>query len=199
MYNPGDGTVMVANNTFKTHTNMLIVVKTYDMSGKDSVLTQVFSDITPTTTKRYFSIKQDLDKLAKNKGAFVDLELLDYNQKIISQNIYWVPNEKGDYTGLQSMPASQVSTTAKQIAKGKIEVTLSNPKNAPLAFFNRLSLVDDQTKQRLLPVFYSDNYVSVLPGTSRTVTIDYDTAQYPTTPLVSISGWNLKEQTVHIQ
>jgi len=199
MYNPGDGTVMVANNTFKTHTNMMIVVKTYDMSGKDSLLTQVFSDITPTTTKRYFSIKQDLDKLAKNKGAFVDLELLDYNQKIISQNIYWVPNEKGDYTGLQSMPASQVSTTAKQIAKGKIEVTLSNPKNAPLAFFNRLSLIDGQTNQRLLPVFYSDNYVSVLPGTSRTVTIDYDTAQYPTTPLVSISGWNLKEQTVHIQ
>ncbi|SDT45308.1 Glycosyl hydrolases family 2, TIM barrel domain [Mucilaginibacter mallensis] len=199
MYNPGDGTVMVANNTFKTHTNMMIVVKTYDMNGKDSLLTQVFSDITPATTKRYFSIKQELDKLAKNKGAFVDLELLDYNQKIISQNIYWVPNEKGDYTGLQSMPASQVSTTARQIAKGKIEVTLINPKNAPVAFFNRLSLVDGQTNQRLLPVFYSDNYVSVLPGTSKTVTIDYDTDQYPNMPLLSISGWNLKEQTVHIQ
>jgi mannosylglycoprotein endo-beta-mannosidase len=199
MYNPGDGMVMVANNTFKTHTNMLIVAKIYDMSGKDTLLTQVFADVTPTTTKRYFSIKQDIDKLAKNKGAFVDLELLDYNQKIISQNIYWVPNEKGDYTGLQSMPASQVSTTAKLIAKGKIEVTLTNPKNAPLAFFNRLSLVDDQTKQRLLPVFYSDNYISVLPGTSKTVTIDYDTAQYPNTPLLSISGWNLKEQTVQIQ
>jgi len=199
MYNPGDGTVMVANNTFKTHTNMLIVAKIYDMSGKDTLLTQVFADVTPTTTKRYFSIKQDIDKLAKNKGAFVDLELLDYNQKIISQNIYWVPNEKGDYTGLQSMAASQVSTTAKQIAKGKIEVTLTNPKNAPLAFFNRLSLVDDQTKQRFLPVFYSDNYISVLPGTSRTVTIDYDTAQYPNMPLLSISGWNLKEQTVQVQ
>ncbi len=199
MYNPGDGTVMVANNTFKTHTNMMIVVKIYDMNGKDNLLTQVFSDITPTTTKRYFSIKQELDKLAKDKGAFVDLELLDYNQKIISQNIYWVPNEKGDYTGLQSMPASQVTTSAKQVAKGKIVVTLSNPQNAAVAFFNRLSLVDGQTNQRLLPVFYSDNYVSVLPGSSRTVTIDYDTDQYPNTPLLSISGWNLKEQTVHIQ
>jgi mannosylglycoprotein endo-beta-mannosidase len=199
MYNPGDGMVMVANNTFKTHTNMMLVAKTYDMDGKENLLTQVFADVTPTTTKRYFSIKEDLDKLAKDKGVFVDLEILDHNQKMISQNIYWVPNSKGEYTGLQSMAASQVTTSAKQTAKGKISVTLTNPANAPVAFFNRLSLIDEQSGKRLLPVFYSDNYVSVLPGRSKTVTIDYDVDLYPKTPLVSISGWNLKEQTVPIQ
>jgi mannosylglycoprotein endo-beta-mannosidase len=199
MYNPTDGMVMVANNTFKGYTNMMLVVKTYDMAGKENLVSQVFADVTPTTTKRYFSIKRELTSAAKDNGAFVDLEILDHNQKCISQNIYWVPNEKGEYTGLQKMPASQVQVSAKQLVPGKIQATLTNPANAPLAFFNRLSLVNAHTNQRLLPVFYSDNYVSVLPGETKTVVMDYDAAQYPDKPSVSISGWNLTQQTVQIQ
>ncbi len=199
MYNTGDGMVMVANNTFKTYTNMMLVVKTYDMAGKENLISQVFADITPTTTKRYFSIKRELTRAAKDNGAFVDLEILDHNQKCISQNIYWVPNEKGEYTGLQKMPASQVQISAKPLAPGKIQATLTNPTNAPLAFFNRLSLVNIQTNKRLLPVFYSDNYISVLPGETKTIVMDYDAVQYPDKPLVSISAWNLTQQTVQIK
>ena len=199
MCNPTDGMVMVANNTFKAYTNMMIVVKTYNMAGKENIISQVFADVTPTTTKRYFSIKDDVDPLAKDDGVFLDLELIDHNQKLISQNIYWVPNAKGEYTGLQKMPASQLQTTATQIAPGKMQVSLTNPANAPVAFFNRLSLVDTQTKQRLLPVFYSDNYVSVLPGETKIINIDYDAAQYPAQPSVSISGWNLGQQVIGVK
>ena len=199
MYNPGDGMVMVANNTFKTVTNMMMVVKAYDMAGRDTVLTQVISDVTPTTTKRYFSIKDDLDKLAKDKGAFVDLELLDKDQKIISQNIYWVPDEKGLYSGLQGMPISKLVTIPTQVSLGKIKVDLFNPANAPVAFFNRLSLISAQSGQRLLPAFYSDNYISVLPGEHKTIFIDYDATQYPEMPILSISGWNLAEQKLEIK
>jgi mannosylglycoprotein endo-beta-mannosidase len=76
MYNQTDGMVMVANNTFKTHSNMLLVAKTYDMDGKEKVLTQVFADVTPTTTKRYLSLKQEIEKEAKDKGVFLCLQLL---------------------------------------------------------------------------------------------------------------------------
>jgi len=123
------------------------------------------------------------------------MELLDKDKKIISQNIYWLANDKGEYSGLQKLPASQLQTLARQISAGKVVVTLTNPAGAPVAFFNRLSLVDGQGGKRLLPVFYSDNYVSVLPGTQRMVVIDYDVKQYPILPSLSISGWNLKEQT----
>ncbi|GAA4330313.1 hypothetical protein GCM10023149_35410 [Mucilaginibacter gynuensis] len=198
MYNPGDGMVMVANNTFKAHTNMMLVAKIFNMAGKETMITQVFSDVTETTTKRYLSVKKQLDEAAKEEGAFLMLQLVDHDKKVISENVYWVADEKGMYSGLQKMPASQVKTVAKQTAPGKIEVTLTNPENAPLAFFNRLSLVEAQGGKRLLPVFYSDNYVSVLPGQSKTVTITYDTAQYKTLPAVSLYGWNLKEQTIQI-
>jgi hypothetical protein len=197
MYNPGDGMVMVANNTFKPYTNMMLVVKTYTVTGKENLVSQVFSDITPTTIKRYFDIKNEAGALKKAGGGFVDLELLDHNKNILSQNIYWLADTTGNYSGLQHLPASQVQTTAKQVSPGKVIVTLTNPANAPVAFFNRLSLVDADHK-RLLPVFYSDNYISVLPGEQKTITMDYDTKQYAQTPSVSISGWNKKEEIVAI-
>jgi hypothetical protein len=60
-------------------------------------------------------------------------------------------------------------------------------------------LVDDKQHERLLPVFYSDNYVTVLPGETKTVVIDYDNKQYPQTPKVSVEGWNLKLKLTGIQ
>ena len=73
------------------------------------------------------------------------------------------------------------------------------PAGAPVAFFNRISLVDANGHHRLLPVFYSDNYVSILPGEQKTVTIDYDAARIKAKPVVSVSGWNLKEQIVEVK
>ena len=75
---------------------------------------------------------------------------------------------------------------------------LKNPAGGPVAFFNRVSLVDPKTKERLLPVFYSDNYVSVLPGESKTITLDY-TPKAGVTPEVSVRGWNLTEKNYPVK
>ncbi|TSD66452.1 glycosyl hydrolase [Inquilinus sp. KBS0705] len=198
MYNPIDGMVMVANNTFKPKTNMMLVAKTYDMEGKEHLITQVFVDVTATTTKRYLSIKKDIDAVAKDKGAFVVLELLDESKKLVSQNIYWVADENGNYSGLQKMDKAGLKVKAVDAGNGKIEVTLTNSNNGPLAFFNRLSVVDPATQKRILPAFYSDNYVSVLPGEEKKVSIEYTPVKGAVKPVVSIQGWNVAETQVSI-
>jgi mannosylglycoprotein endo-beta-mannosidase len=198
MYNPTDGMVMVANNTFSPKTNMMLVAKMYDMAGKETLITQVFVDVTAATTKRYLSIKKNIDAAAKEHGAFVVLELLAEDRTPLSQNIYWVPNEKGDYSGLQKMDKAQLTASAKALQSGKIEVTLTNSNNAPMAFFNRLSVVDAGTKERILPAFYSDNYVSVLPGEVKKVLIDYTPVKNASAPMVSISGWNMAERFITV-
>jgi Exo-beta-D-glucosaminidase Ig-fold domain len=38
---------------------------------------------------------------------------------------------------------------------------------------NKLTLIDATAKTRILPTYYSDNYVSLLPGESRTIEIEY--------------------------
>jgi hypothetical protein len=190
--------VMVANNTFKSHTNMMLVAKAYDMDGKEKLLTQVFVDVTPSTAKRYLSLKKEVDELAKDKGAFLTLQLLDKDKKIISQNTYWLADEKGNYSGLQKMPKGNLNASAKYLTKDKIEVTLTNNGNGPLAFFNRLSLVNADTKQRVLPAFYSDNYVTVLPGEEKKVIIDWDQITDKKNFSVAVSGWNISEQYIQI-
>ncbi|XHR96847.1 glycoside hydrolase family 2 TIM barrel-domain containing protein [Mucilaginibacter sp. UC70_90] len=197
MYNQTDGMVMVANNTFKTHSNMLLVAKTYDMDGKEKVLTKVFADVTPTTTKRYLSLKREIEKEAKDKGVFLCLQLLKSDKEVISENVYWLPDANGDFSGLQTMPKGNLGATAKYLKNGKVEVTLTNEGNGALAFFNRLSLVNADTKQRILPAFYSDNYVTVLPGQTKKVVIDHNPGADKNLA-VTIGGWNVAEKTISI-
>ncbi len=191
MFNPIDGMVQVANNTFTARRDLMLQIFAYDMKGRVDTLTQVFADIGPTTVKRYLSVKRGLDRLRKDKGIFLRLRLLDVQQQPVSDNFYWLPDEKGNYSGLQEMAPANAQVSAKRITKDSVAVTLSNPANGPVAFFNRVALVDMQTKKRILPAFYSDNYISVMPGEQKTITINYTPGSE--TAGIELYGWNVKE------
>jgi mannosylglycoprotein endo-beta-mannosidase len=198
MYNPVNGMVMAANNTFKQRASMMLVVKTYTMSGQETLLTQAFVDIGPTAAKKFFSIKGEVDKLAAKEGIFLDLELLDADKNPISQNIYWIPDSKNNYSGLQKMEQSKLITTARYLKPGKVEVTLTNDRQNVPAFFNRVSITDSETKNRLLPVFYSDNYITVLPGEQKKIIIDCDQFKSKKV-MVSVNGWNTALRYIDIE
>jgi mannosylglycoprotein endo-beta-mannosidase len=190
MYNPINGNIMVANNTFKARRSMMMVVKTYDMQGKENLLTQVFADINANTVKKYFSVKGSVDKLAAKEGVFLSLQLLDEDKKVITDNTYWIPDSKGAFSGLQKMKTEELSVKAKYLKPGRVEVTLVNKQNSVLAFFNRVSLVDADSKARILPAFYSDNYITVLPGEEKKVIVEYNAAANNKKLVVSVDGWN---------
>jgi hypothetical protein len=133
----------------------------------------------------------------EKEGCFLTLQLFDMNKKMLSENVYWLADSEGTYSGLKKMEKSELSVSVKRSGAHQLEVTLRNPENAPLAFFNRLSVVNQNTGLRLLPTFYSDNYVSVLPGAQKTILIDYPEHQQANLAL-QISGWNTKLQTITI-
>lgn len=198
MYNRVNGTVMAVNNTFKPRSGMMLIVKAYDMNGKESLLNQVFADIGPTMSKKYFSLKNEVEKLAADKGIFLDLEFQDADKKPISQNIYWIPDSMGNYSGLQKMRKSELAVSARYLGPGQVEVTLTNDKKNVPAFFNRLSITDEVTNARLLPVFYSDNYITVLPGEHKKVIIDCHQFENNKNIKLSIKGWNTPLRYVNI-
>ncbi|WP_229253792.1 glycosyl hydrolase 2 galactose-binding domain-containing protein [Dyadobacter sp. NIV53] len=197
MYNHADSTVMVTNNTFKHQYDMMMVVNAIDMNGKATNLGQAFVEMGPSTTRTIFPINNEIRKLAQKEGTFLSLRLLNLNKEIISDNLYWLADSEGNYSGLNQMSKAEIDVQASVLGKGKIEVTLMNPAKNPVAFFNRLSLVDPQTKKRILPVFYDDNYVSVLPGEKKTVILDYTASGE--LPMVSLDGWNVKEQFIQVK
>lgn len=225
MYDPVAGMTMIANNSFRTHRDLMMQVQVFDMTGKGRMLTQQFFEIGPTIAKNYIPIGRQLDRLRSKEGIFLSLRLLDAHQQPVSNNFYWLPDSTGSYSGLQHLGPAALTVEATrlpqqpsvqnapaqiaasqnaptQIPQGKVSsritVTLKNPAGGPVAFFNRISLVDPTTKQRLLPVFYSDNYVSVLPGESKTITLDY-TPKPGVTPQVSVRGWNVAEKSYPVK
>ncbi|THU41099.1 glycosyl hydrolase [Niastella caeni] len=195
MCNPTDGMVTIVNNSFEEKRNMMLAVRFYELSGKDSFVTQVFTYVEPSSAKRILSVKELMNKLAKDKGVFLSLQLLNEKKQVISDNFYWWPDATGNYSGLQSMAPATLKVKATPMGKGKIEVTLANAANNPVAFFNRVTLLDAKKKDRVLPVFYSDNYFSVVPGGEKKIIVEYDGA---ITPAISVEGWNVSSQEIPV-
>ena len=42
-----------------------------------------------------------------------------------------------------------------------------------ISFFNRVKVFDRETGERILPVHYSDNYVTLMPGDERTIRLEF--------------------------
>ena len=198
MYNPVDSMVMITNNLFEVKRDLMLVVDAYDMAGKKTSITRVIVEAGPTMAKNYLPLGKVVKQLARQQGLFLSLQLQSLDKRLISNNFYWLPDDRGEYSGLQALAPAAVKTTVKPIAPGKIAVTLTNPAGAPVAFFNRLALLNPATRQRILPVFYTDNYVSVLPGESKTVELEYTPVAGGPTPLVSVEGWNVARQLLPV-
>ncbi|MGK9117129.1 glycoside hydrolase family 2 protein [Olivibacter jilunii] len=199
MYNPVDGFVSIVNNHFEKRNNIMLVIHAYDMQGKAYPITKVFAFMEPSSVKKIMSIKKQIDELAKDKGAFLRLQLMDAGQHLLSDNFYWLPDAKGYYSGLTDMANCKLDIQVKQVTPGEYAVTLANNEHDNIAFFNRLALVDNRTHQRILPTFYSDNYLSVVPGEKKTVMISVDPALTRGKQVVlTNAGWNVKQTAVLI-
>jgi len=59
--------------------------------------------------------------------------------------------------------------------------------------------VNASTGKRILPAYYSDNYLSLLPGEAETVTIAYPaSAANGAAPGLTLRAFNLSQRTVQI-
>ena len=95
-------------------------------------------------------------------------DVLDYDKS----TFYITPcTAFADYTALETLPPvkllSRLSTVEKQGEEGRVitesTATLTNPSSV-IAFFVRVRIVRDRDQQDVLPVFWDDNYVTLLPG-----------------------------------
>jgi exo-1,4-beta-D-glucosaminidase len=169
--------------------------------GRDTVI-----DITPDMTMRVATLQDQ----STDAPYLVDLRLIDAAGRALSTNFYWLTNRMdalsdsstwymtpvknyADFTALRSMPQAAVGATARFTSSGgtgTARVTLRNPGKS-IAFFLRLQ-VTGKGGEEALPVLWEDNYISLLPGETRTVTATYrvrDLGGAP--PKVVVTGWNI--------
>jgi hypothetical protein len=123
---------------------------------------------------------------------FVKLELRDKQGKLLSQNFYWHAKDERQLEQLDSLPevALQGKFRSSHSTHGStIKGRLTNSGKAP-AIAVRLTLRDAKTGDRILPVYYKDNYLSLLPGESKEFEIESPDTSHDLR--VAVDGWNIK-------
>ena len=119
-------------------------------------------------------------------AAFLFLKLTDGDGSEVATNEYFLPsgNDSYDWTKttwvntpitqyasyamLDSLCTKDCEVSVKPKAEGLYEVSVSNPSDK-VAFMIRLA-ARDQNGKLICPAYWSDNYFSLAPGDSRTVT-----------------------------
>jgi hypothetical protein len=72
---------------------------------------------------------------------------------------------------------------------------VANPSKAP-ALMVRLKPVREKSGDRILPAIFSDNYIALMPGERRTITIDVQHADTRgERPQIVVGGFNVGQPT----
>ena len=106
---------------------------------------------------------------------FIRLELTDANGNLISDNFYWRNGVTDlDYTALNTLPEAELScklVDKSMLSEGKMKLSVKNHSKT-VACANRIRLVNTATQERILPVIMSDNYITLMPGEERTISVE---------------------------
>jgi len=199
MFNPVESMIMIANHTFKPFKNLMALVQSYDASGNSIHHYQQLVDLEPSMIKMCQGIDRAIKTARAKDGLFLSMKLLNESQELLSENLYWLPDSTGNYPILKALPQSDIKASAHTGEDGWIDVTLGNEAGNPLAFFIRVSLVDRTSGKRILPTFYSDNYVSLEPGHQKTIRIECHGDSLLRNTRVHLEGWNVQSMYLEIE
>jgi hypothetical protein len=142
--------------------------------------------------------KPDLEALANGHTVFVVLDVADASGAPVSNNFYWWAAKDATLRELDTLPAATIqasATPSKVNGERKALVTLTNSGTVP-AVLVKLTLEDAATGRRILPAYYGDNYVSLLPGTQRIIAVEFPAGTEP--PAFGLRGWNLAKQVIAV-
>ena len=115
---------------------------------------------------------------------------------MVSDNFYHRTLKENNYQALKTLPKTSLKwnmdTPQEVDGDWQTKVSLENASDVP-ALMVRLNLVGEQDGKQFLPVFYSDNYFSLLPGEKKEVSIRWkDVDTRGNAPKLLVTGYNVK-------
>lgn len=79
----------------------------------------------------------------------------------------------------------------------RVRVGLRNT-GTTVSLANKLTVLNAADGSRVLPAYYTDNYVALLPGESREIEIEYPAKSATGPAQIALRGWNLAKQVVQV-
>ncbi len=190
-WNPTDDQVEVVNYHAGTRKHITAKAQLINMDGSVRWENEKELDSNEDSTVKCFSLEfpETLSSV-----HFIKLILLK-GEKVLSENFYWRGLEDGNYQALNKLPKGALDTDTRVKKSGEtwfLAIRLKNTSEYPVLMV-RLKVEGKKSGERILPAFFSDNYLALMPGEEKTITIqckDEDTRGEK--PVVVLSGFNLE-------
>jgi exo-1,4-beta-D-glucosaminidase len=208
MYSYDDGSIVVVSALRRELRHVRLHARVLGLDTSEAFAIDTVLDIPPDSSLRVARIASGL---VTSPTYFLDLRLMDADGAVLSSNFYWLSSrpdladfdsttyyvtatkQYADFTALASLPPATVKSAAtftRHGDTGEARVTLTNDGNV-LAFFIRLRLLAGDDGDEVLPIEWSDNYVSLLPGEQLELTARYALKDlHGRPPTLDVSGWN---------
>ncbi len=178
--------VSVVNDYYQSFENFKIAAEVYDLNMK-----KVFSKETKVASIPENGVVNDIVKIEFPEPVtnvhFIKLRLFNEKGIQVGDNFYWRSNSRykgkttltgpttAGFQDINKLPQTTVLPKFKvRVENGKhfIDLTLKNMGKS-LAFFTQVQWLDENGKP-VRPSFYTDNFINLLPGESRSITIETD-------------------------
>lgn len=212
-YTYNDQAVVVVNSTYHVAQGLKASVDVRDIHWNELYSDTKTVNAAADSAQLVFALPESLFN-GTTRIFLIDLKLTNPSGQIVSRNFYWVPytltqfnwgatrythtpaERYPDLSALTHLPTATVTASANAVtaAQGReIQVHLDNT-SSNLAFQLRLEALTP-TGGLIAPVIWSDDWIELAPGESRTLTAQLP-ADAPTDAVVKLSGWNIAPQTL---
>lgn len=213
-YDYNDNSVSVINGTYEPIKGLEATARLFNIDGKEIDSHNEKIELPADAAVKAF----DLPKPANlSKTYFLKLYLHDASGNLVSDNFYWLSTKLdtldwtkrkdtvytpqkdfADLSGLDSLPQVKLElnpSLREGSGKGIVTVRLKNP-SAVVAFQVHVRVTKGKDGDDLVPIFWDDNYFSLLPGEEKSVTGTFDLSDTESkTPVLELDGYNIAPAT----
>ena len=190
--------VDVINTTTMARAGMTVSAKVFSLANALLFETKEQKDVGADAAVN--SLKLDLAPYLAQGMVLVELQLQEAGGKSLSHNLYWLGAKSSSYRQLTRLGPSDLKVMANSSTSGnmvKVSVQITNA-GAVASLQNKLTLISVKNKDRILPAYYSDNYVSLLPGQVQNIEIEYPVDEARGSAEIALRGWNTPSQTIAV-
>ncbi len=180
--------VIAVNHTRKALKGAPVRAETYDLTGRRIASPRTARvDVAPAASAPAFTAAaaEDLPDL-----HLLRLTLTDEAGKVLSRNTYWRCRTPEALRGLNQVQRAKLSASLTHVSRdGDRRTATATVRNrgSVVAAMVRLSVLDEEGA-RVLPTLYDDNYLWLLPGESRTITLSWPASALPSNPAEAAGG-----------
>ena len=163
-WNCYNGRVKIVNTRPYALPPVKVSARVYDINGAELMaIDTVHIEVPASSVAEAFVLP-----LSGEGIRFIRLEMRSRSGVLLSDNFYWYnPSSPYDYRALADIPRASLNVMRMRAIGGGEDVIIIN--NSPTPVIGLRLRYTDSEGNRILPVLYTENYLSLMPGETRRI------------------------------